>query len=777
MTTTGGGKYNLCDRNLGLLLELVHKDAESYKEEFTEQFQHYLQTMKLLQLQPMQHKADIVPFLELVNFLAQVAANYPEEAKEFAENMLSILRSHSRGLNPEVRMAFCSALVVLRNRKMVPPLELLEVFFELVKCDDKHLRKFIYGSVISHLRKLKNGKYDQRLIGRMQAFLFAKLKDSRSIVTRTAQLVLVDAYRKNFLRDAKTANAVSECCFHRVPRIQMAALKFFLGSPKDEEGLEDDSDSEDDGDKAEEEKTIKEVTVAFRAAKKTRKAVKNFEKAKKLLSKDKKLKKEGKSKFCNLLAIQSLYDPQTFVDRLFGLLESHKNEKFDLRLLRIALCARVIGVHKLQTLSFYSYLHRYLQPKQREVTRLLLYAAQACHDLVPPDIVEQLVRVIAQNFVTDRNTPEAITVGLNAVREIFANCPFAATEELLRDLAAYKTYKNKNVSMAARGLITLFRSVNPKLLHKKDRGRPTEATKELEVVEFGKQEVKSFVPGAECLPEEREETGEMEVDSDGDSSSEGSWVDLPDSDVEGEDGEAGDEKQDAGVSDGEEGPSGSEEGDWETDEDGSGSSDVDEASGEESSSDEEGSGTEEVEKAVKKVHFKDEPNNSSTLNTVPPKEKAEAVSESRILTQEEFRKIHAYQLKKQIATSKQISGNRKRKLDDIKLDEELDEKIARREEGDGLPRLKDIENFHKKIRRQTKEERKKQAEEGRGDKDEFRKPKKRGPHVGRTNRELAKRKNYQMVRQKVRGKNRQRSFRDQQNSLRKYLLRQAGRKA
>ena len=60
-------------------------------------------------------------------------------------------------------------------------------------------------------------------------------------------------------------------------------------------------------------------------------------------------------------------------------------------LLQIALCARVIGVHRLQCLGFYSYLHRYLQPKQKEVTRLLLYAAQACHELVPPDAVEQLV--------------------------------------------------------------------------------------------------------------------------------------------------------------------------------------------------------------------------------------------------------------------------------------------------------------------------------------------------------------------------------------------------
>lgn len=45
------------------------------------------------------------------------------------------------------------------------------------------------------------------------------------------------------------------------------------------------------------------------------------------------------------------------------------------------------------------------------------------------------VRVIAQNFVSDRNTPEAITVGLNTIREIFATCPAAATEEMVRDLS------------------------------------------------------------------------------------------------------------------------------------------------------------------------------------------------------------------------------------------------------------------------------------------------------------------------------------------------------
>lgn len=106
--------------------------------------------------------------------------------------------------------------------------------------------------------------------------------------------------------------------------------------------------------------------------KKTRKKKEKFLKAKKLLNSSKRSKKDNNAKFCNLLAIRYIYDPQTFVERLFGLLESKKNEKFETRLLCMALCARMIGTHKLQALSFYSYMHRFLQPKQREVRSPLL---------------------------------------------------------------------------------------------------------------------------------------------------------------------------------------------------------------------------------------------------------------------------------------------------------------------------------------------------------------------------------------------------------------------
>ena len=251
-------------------------------------------------------------------------------------------------------------------------------------------------------------------------------------MARIAQLVLIDAFRRKYWRVPKVANAISECVFHKVPRLQVVAMRFLLGSLKEEEGYSD-SESDDEG-KKEDQKTVKEIMVAFKAGKKTKKRIKNMEKTKKAVTKDQKAKKESRSKFCNLEAIQMIFDPQSYTDRLFGLLESKKNEKFLIRLQQIALCARIIGIHRLQTLGFYSYMHRYLQPKQREVTRILLYIAQACHELVPPDYVQDVVRVIANNFVTERNTPEGMTVGINAIREIFTNCPFAATEELLQEL-------------------------------------------------------------------------------------------------------------------------------------------------------------------------------------------------------------------------------------------------------------------------------------------------------------------------------------------------------
>ena len=65
------------------------------------------------------------------------------------------------------------------------------------------------------------------------------------------------------------------------------------------------------------------------------------------------------------------------------------------------------------------------------------------------------------------------------------------------------------------------------------KGRPTEAVSELQIKAYGAVEARSYIPGAEAL----EESGaNAEEDADADSSagdSDGSWVDVSDSDDDG----------------------------------------------------------------------------------------------------------------------------------------------------------------------------------------------------------------------------------------------------
>ncbi|KAI6186232.1 Protein SDA1 [Aphelenchoides besseyi] len=675
--------------NLCLLQEFLRKDPEGYEEEFDERLTHFIELSKLLQLQPAMHRMEVSPLIELTAFLASVAFCYPTKAQQFASSVMDILRAQGSALEPDLRMTFVKSIVSLRNRDQVDLDSTLELFFDLIKSDDKKLRKFILGAIVSFIRR------------------------HHRLVARVAQMVLIEAFRRGFWRDAKTANAISESIFNKTAKIQVTAIRFFLGTANDEKGIESDSDDDEEDDQAEKSRTIKEAATAFRHGKKTKKRQKQLEEAKKAITKQKKSKKEKVSQHCNLEAMRLLFDPQSLTDRLYGLLDGKRNERFALRILLMGLIARLIGVHQLQTLGFYSYLHKYLQPKQREVTRILLYAAQACHEMVPTDIVQDLVRCIAQNFVSDRNTPEAMTVGLNAIREVFVNCPFAATEELLEDLSEYKSYKDKNVSMAARGLVHLFRAVNPQVLRSKDRGRPTEATQEVmaavesgRVTGFGKHNLAvDYVPGADILP--LKDPNAMEA--------------------------IGKSRKRPLAS---------------------------------------GDSNDNV--APKKRRKKEQ----RKVQAMAKEEKAKQVSETRILTDEDFELIREHQIKQQLkaANPKYDVEDAKQTNDENKLDDAVRDKIEKLREGDGLPRLNDIEQFHKKVRRQTKQERLEQVKEGRNDREMYKKRKKNGPHVGRTNSNVAKNKNFQMVQHKVRGKNRQRSFRDQQISLRNYLIRQTGKK-
>ncbi|XP_033253715.1 protein SDA1 homolog [Drosophila miranda] len=203
------------------------------------------------------------------------------------------------------------------------------------------------------------------------------------------------------------------------------------------------------------------------------------------------MKKKNAPAF-NFSGIHLVHNPQGMAEGLFKQLQA-TNERFEVKLTHL----------------------------DRQVTRVLQFAAQASHELVPGDIIEPILKTIANNFITERNSSDVMAIGLNATREICMRCPLAMGEDLLQDLAMYKTYKEKSVMMAARSLITRYREQLPALLHKKDRGRQTEAQAERKVRAYGEREVDDTVLGAEALLKDSK-TIDIESDEDSDSN-DGQW--------------------------------------------------------------------------------------------------------------------------------------------------------------------------------------------------------------------------------------------------------------
>ncbi|XP_040183550.1 protein SDA1 homolog [Rana temporaria] len=677
-----GRNNNKLPTNLPQLQNLIKRDPACYTEEFLQQYKHYQSIVEVFKLQPDKPNKELAT---LVMFMAQTAHCYPQHLEDFPQQIKSILSSQHTVMDSDLRMTLCKALIMLRNKDLISPAVLLELFFELFRCHDKLLRKTLYTHIVTDIKNINAKHKNNKVNSTLQNFMYTMLRDNSAMAAKMSLDVMIELYRRNIWNDAKTVNVITTACFSKVAKILVAALQFFLG--KDEENKDSDSESEDDG------PTARDLMVRYATSKKNTKSKKKLDKAMKVL---KKHKKKKRPEVYNFSAIHLIHDPQEFAEKLLKELENSK-ERFEVKMMLMDLISRLVGIHELFLFNYYPYIQRFIQPHQREVTKILLFAAQSTHHLVPPEIAQSLLMTVANNFVTERNSGEVMTVGINAIKELTSRCPLAMTEELLQDLAQYKTHKDKNVSMSARALIQLFRTLDPKMLQKKFRGKPTEASTEAKIHAYGESVAKDYIPGAEVLevekePKEGEDDDGWESASLSDDDEDGEWIDVH------------------------------------------------------HSSDEE-------QKEV-----------AEKLQAMPEgerKSKAAAVSASRLLTQEEFKKIRIAQISKEVASAPGKSEKRK----NVEIDS--DEEESRGE----LLSLRDIERLHKKPK-SDKESRLATVLAGRTDRKEFvRKKTKMNPHASTTNKEKTKNKSFMMMRysQNVRTKNK-RSFRDKQIALRDSLL-------
>ena len=297
-------------------------------------------------------------------------------------------------------------------------------------------------------------------------------------------------------------------------------------------------------------------------------------------------------------AIEMLRDPQGVAEAVFKKIRASGSNtfKFETKVLMINFVTRLVGNHELLLLPLYPFLQRYMGGHQRDVTAVLSYTVQACHEFVPPDEIYGILKTIAHNFVTERCTGEQMAVGINACRAICARVPSVLSiedsnvddnagsttmdvEAFARDLAAYSKHKDRSVAIAGKSWTNFIREVYPSLLQGKDRGSVGSALHRAgeKPLRYGQQKVASGVAGADLLLEyeskkaaylkdieERRARGE-EIDSDDDDDSDDSimeekmnddasvddddddegWTDVKHEEEEGESDEEDEEEEEA----------------------------------------------------------------------------------------------------------------------------------------------------------------------------------------------------------------------------------------
>ena len=482
---------------------MIKRDPGGYKHEFQLQYKHYEATRDIFLLQPSKNSKE---FADLIMFVAQVSHCYPKECKEFRRELMELLEKHATVLDAMLRRSLVQALILVRNRGLLEAQELLPLLFKLFKCQDKLLRKQIFQHIVADLQRSNAKHRNDKLNRKIQNFLYSIVSEDNEVSAKKSLCVLTQMYHKRVWSDANTVNVVANAVFHKSSRITVAALKFFMGHD------DVDSDIESDDEEVQMEASREDVYKAFKKGTKSTKKKKQakLRRAQQAMKKAQKAHMD-KGKTVAFTAIQLLRDPQSFGERLFSKLNK-TNERWETKLLMMNVISRVIGVHQLLILNYYSFLQKYLQPHQREVTQVLSALIQATHNLVPDDVLAPVTRQLCNNFINDTSRPEAMVVGLKTVREMCVRQPLIMSKDLLQDLAQYKKYKEKGVSMAARSLIGLFRILSPQMLHKKDRGKGSDMGASVEA--YGHFKAASGVDGIDLL---RNAPSDSDLDSDMDS--------------------------------------------------------------------------------------------------------------------------------------------------------------------------------------------------------------------------------------------------------------------
>jgi protein SDA1 len=550
---TGAGTKLDVTLKISQLQNLCKRDPKGYREDYDIQVRRLESECGILKLSPQTPSPRLI---ELIQFGAAVSSSSykGEESDRIANLFIELLvggidtknetskatvhmtmPTSALQLHRDVRKSCVSALILMRNKGVIEPLKLLELFFRLMAVvPDKGLREQLYKHMVNDIRNInKKGKRDDRVNRSIQSFLHRVVSThggqgtgndaATDIAAKRATDMVCELYRRQVWNDDRTVAILASAVESKNTTVMSRAMRFFLNI---EEKMAEDKKLEDDNTWDASQK------VDFHLfSRKTKTRQRHVVRQLKSRKKEQKRRETGPDEWMEIRdddgieaarklypAIELLRDPQGLAESVFKRLKKPKSIPYKNKLLMMNFLTRLVGNHELVLLSLYPFLQKYMGGHQRDVTAVLAYTVQGCHEDVPPDEIYGILKTIAHNFITERCSEEQMAVGINAVRAICGRVPSVLSleesnestgstafdvEAFTRDIGAYSNHRDRSVSIAGKAFTNFIRETYPTLLQGKNRGLKGSALHRAKVkpMRYGEKKLSSGVEGADLLLE------------------------------------------------------------------------------------------------------------------------------------------------------------------------------------------------------------------------------------------------------------------------------------
>ena len=452
MEQTEKDKYEFLIDMLPVYQDRIKRDKDTYKEEFLKILKNFEEQFNIFLFNP---SRKIKGFKELLLFFSHLASLFKKETEFIPKGLCKIISENYLTIPHEIRLTIVDCLSIICKSGILSPLEVIPLFFNLMRCQDKILRKRLNDYIISSLTKINEKHKNININKNIQNFCEKLLEDPNKKLARKTLNIIVNLYQKRIWNDSRTINMMANIAVNAKDiKISSAACQFFLSKYNVEK-----ADSSDEEDLEELKNKYKLLGKGY--AQKTKKRKEKLKQLMKSIEKKEERNRKIKS-ISDFMPIDQLNDPLTFAEKLFHIINSFQSGNFQHKLIVLRLLGRILGRHRLILNNFFNSMIPLIRNDQKDLSVILASIIEATHDQVPPIELNPVIKKLFDFFISEVLPPQQITLGLNTLFELVERCPYCLNENDFKICEELKSYKNKSVANAARAVCNIYREYHDK---------------------------------------------------------------------------------------------------------------------------------------------------------------------------------------------------------------------------------------------------------------------------------------------------------------------------